>query len=156
MSLTRRLIRRLLVGLLPGLVVLGVSGTGPAAAQGDLLKFGAGAVSLKPRGDDAAVPRAPFRTEAMLKRAAPTNQWYSSLIFSQQPENNYAQPLSFRPMPAGLEVSLPRKVVVPTERRDVEIHYPHQDALTIAPVAFEPGRALLAGASDWAINITGV
>lgn len=155
MSLTRRLFSRLLVGLLAGLPpALGLLAAAPAAAQGDLLKVGAGAVSLKPRGEDKAVPRAPFRTEAMLKRAAPTNQWYSSLIFSEQPENIFAQPLSFRPMPAGLEVALPRKVVVPTERRDVEIHYPHQDALTIAPAAFAPGRALLAGASDWAIEIT--
>ncbi|MCW5612033.1 MAG: hypothetical protein KIS83_15380 [Rubrivivax sp.] len=151
MSLTRRLFSRLLVGLLPALGALSAT---PALAQGDMLKLGAGAVSLKPRGSDAAVPRAPFRTEAMLRRAAPTNQWYSSLIFNDKPENIFAQPLSFRPMPAGLEVALPKKVVVPTERRDVEIHYPHQDALTIAPAAFEPGRALLAGASDWAIEIT--
>lgn len=158
MSLTRCLIRRLICrlapGLLPALALLGALAAGPVAAQGDLLKFGAGAVSLKPRGNDGAVPRAPFRTEAMLKRAAPTNQWYSSLIFNDQPENIYAQPLSLRPMQGGLEVALPQKVVVPTERRDVEIHYPHRHALTISPVAFEPGRALLAGASDWAIDIT--
>lgn len=151
MSLTRRLFHRLLAGLLPALAVLG---TLPAAAQGDMLQLGAGAVSLKPRGDDKAVPRAPFRTEAMLKRAAPTNQWYSSLIFNDKPENIFAQPLSVRPMPAGLEVALPKKVVVPTERKDVEIHYPHADALTVSPVAFAPGRALLAGSSDWAIDIT--
>lgn len=154
MSLTCRLIRRLAAGLMPALALAGGLAAGPAAAQGDMMKFGAGAVSLKPRGNDGAVPRAPFRTEAMLKRAAPTNQWYSSLIFNDQPENIYAQPLSLRPMPAGLEVALPQKVVVPTERRDVEIHYPHRNALTISPVAFEPGRALLAGASDWAIDIT--
>lgn len=153
MSLIRCPIR-LAPGLLPAVALLGALATGPVAAQGDMLKFGAGAVSLKPRGNDGAVPRAPLRTEAMLKRAAPTNQWYSSLIFNDQPENIYAQPLSLRPMPAGLEVALPQKVVVPTERRDVEIHYPHRNALTISPVAFEPGRALLAGASDWAIDIT--
>lgn len=139
----------LAIGLLPAVV-----GTQQAVAQADTMKVGAGAVALAPRNKDAAVPRAPFRTEAMLKLAAPTNQWYSSLIFNDKPENIFAQPLSFRPMPAGLEVALPRKVVVPTERQDVEIHYPHQDALTISPTAFEPGRALLAGASDWAIDIT--
>lgn len=151
MSLTRRLFSRLVAGLLPA---LGLLCAAPLAAQPDLLKVGAGAVSLKPRGADKPVPRAPYRTEAMLQRAAPTNQWYSSLIFSDKPENIYAQPLSVRPQPAGLEVALPKKVVVPTERRDVEIHYPHANALLFAPVAFEPGRALLAGASDWAIDIT--
>jgi endoglucanase Acf2 len=157
MSLTRQLFSRFVQGTRPALLMLAAAGTlaaGAASAQPDMLKLGAGAVSLKPRGADAPVPRAPFRTEAMLKRAAPTNQWYSSLIFNDQPENIFAQPLSFRPMPAGLEVALPRKQVVPTERQDVEIHYPHRDALTVSPVAFEPGRALLAGASDWAIDIT--
>jgi endoglucanase Acf2 len=155
MSLTRRLFSRLcsrlFVGLLPALALIAAA---PVLAQGDMVKVGAGSVSLKPRGSDAAVPRAPFRTEAMLKRAAPTNQWYSSLIFNDKPENIYAQPLSFRPMPAGLEVALPKKAVIPTERRDVEIHYAHQNDLTVSPVAFEPGRALLAGSSDWAIEIT--
>ncbi|MCE2658495.1 MAG: hypothetical protein LW854_09640 [Rubrivivax sp.] len=161
MSLTRRLFSRCVFGLLPLLPLLPLLGALsasvplPAIAQtGDRLAVGAGSVSLQPRGNDSAVPRAPYRTEAMLKRAAPTNQWYSSLIFNDKPENIFAQPLSVRPMPAGLEVALPRKVVVPTERKDVEIHYPHQDALTVSPVAFEAGRALLAGASDWAIDIT--
>lgn len=151
MSLSRRLFSQLAVGLLP---VLGLLCAGPLAAQPEMLKLGAGAVSLKPRGNDKAVPRAPFRSEAMLQRAAPTNQWYSSLIFNDKPENIYAQPLSFRPTAVGLEMALPKKAVVPTERKDVEIHYAHQDALTVSPVAFEAGRALLAGSSDWAIDIT--
>jgi endoglucanase Acf2 len=151
MSLARVLLGRAVLCLA---AASGVLLAGTAAAQPEVQRFGAGAVSLKPRGGDAAVPRAPFRTEAMARRAAPTNQWYSSLIFSEKPENIFAQPLSFRPTPAGLEVALPTKVVVPTERQDVEIHYPHRDALTVSPVAFEPGRALLAGSSDWAIEIT--
>jgi endoglucanase Acf2 len=151
MSLTRRHFCSLAAGAVP---LFGALGPMAAFARADLQPVGAGAVSLQPRGRDATVPRAPYRTEAMLKRAAPTNQWYSSLIFSDDPENIFAQPLSVRPMPTGLEVALPRKEVVPTERRDVEIHYPHRDALTISPLAFEPGRALLAGASDWAIEIT--
>ncbi len=124
-----------------------------AQAQVSLLPVGAGAVTLKPRGSDAAVPAAPHRGDAQRKLAVPTNQWYSSLVFSDQPENIYAQPLSFRPTPAGLEMALPRKTVVPTERRDVEIHYAHQDALLISPLAFQPGRAQLLRASDWAIDI---
>lgn len=150
-DLAMSLTRRLLLTLLPALLALPA---GPASAQPETLKLGAGSVSLKPRGIDPAVPRAPHRTEAMLQRAAPTNQWYSALIFNDKPENIYAQPLTFRATPAGLEMALPKKAVVPTERRDVEIHYAHQDALVVSPVAFEPGRALLAGASDWAIDIT--
>lgn len=152
-SQSQSLAHHALASVLPVLLGLALLAA-PALAQGDLLQVGAGAVSLQPRGKDAAVPRAPFRTEAMRQRAAPTNQWYSSLIFSEQPENIFAQPLSFRPMPDGLEVALPTKQVVPTERLDVEIHYPHRDALSFSPTAFEPGRALLAGATDWAIELT--
>ncbi len=144
--------RRILTALCLGLALSGAAMV-PVAAQPEMLSVGAGAVSLKPRGNDAAVPRAPFRTEAMLKRAAPTNQWYSTLIFAETPEPLYALPLTFRTTPAGFEVALPRKVVVPTERRDVEIHYPHGGAIVVSPTAFAPGRALLAGHSDWAIDI---
>jgi endoglucanase Acf2 len=148
------LTRRELLGLLPAVAAGWGTGAAQAQAPADVVPLGAARVSLAPRGKDAAVPRAPYRTEAMLRRAAPTNQWYSALIFNDQPENIFALPLSFRPTPAGLEMALPRKSVVPTERRDVEIHYAHRDAVVIAPAAFEPGRALLAGSSDWAIDIT--
>jgi endoglucanase Acf2 len=147
------LTRRDLLGLLPAAAAGWAAGPAQAQAPQDMQSLGAGRVSLKPRSGDASVPRAPHRTEAMARRAAPTNQWYSALAFSDKPENLYAVPLSVRPTPAGLEVALPRKAVVPTERRDVEIHYPHLDALVLAPTAFEPGRALLAGASDWAVDI---
>ena len=131
--------------------IIAASGTSPALAQP--VKVGAATYFLSPKGSDNKVPAAPMRTEAMLKTAAQTNQWYSALIFSAKPEVIYAQPLSFKPTPAGFEMALPLKEVLPTERRDVEIHYPHRDPIVISPVAFEPGPARLAKASDWAIDI---
>ena len=131
--------------------IIAASGTSPALAQP--VKVGAATYFLSPKGSDNKVPAAPMRTEAMLKTAAQTNQWFSALIFSAKPEVIYAQPLSFKPTPAGFEMALPLKEVLPTERRDVEIHYPHRDPIVISPVAFEPGPARLAKASDWAIDI---
>ena len=131
--------------------IIAASGTSPALAQP--VKVGAATYFLSPKGSDNKVPAAPMRTEAMLKTAAQTNQWYSALIFSAKPEVIYAQPLSFKPTPAGFEMALPLKEVLPTERRDVEIHYPHRDPIVISPVAFEPGPARLTKASDWAIDI---
>lgn len=116
-------------------------------------KVGAGAVLLAPRSGDKPPPAAPLRTEAMLKQAAPTSQWYSTLIFNPKPDPIYAQPLSVKTTPAGLELALPGKEVVPTERQDTEIQYPHRDALVFAPAAFEPEPAKLAKVSDWAIDI---
>ena len=122
-----------------------------AAAQP--VKLGAGTYYLAPKGKDAAPPVATGRTEAMMKRAAPTNQWYSTLMFNPEPEALFVQPLTVRTTKAGLEVALPSKTVVPTERKDVEIHYPHSDPVVISPVAFAVGAAKLANASDWSIDI---
>lgn len=115
--------------------------------------LGAGVYHLSPKGVDKPPPQAPYRTEAMLKLAAPTTQWYSTLIFNPKPEALFAHPLTVRTTAAGLELALPSKEVVPTEFRTTEIHYPHRDALLIAPTGFEPGPPKLARASDWAIDI---
>ena len=135
-----------------GLAVVLALGLG-AGAWAQPVKAGAGTYFLSPKGGDRAVPAAPMRTEALLKTAAQTNQWYSTLIFNPTPEAIFAQPLSVRPTGAGFEIALPAKEVVPTERRDVEIHYPHKDAIVISPMAFAPGPAKLAKASDWSIDI---
>lgn len=109
---------------------------------------------LSPRGDDKAPPAAPLRTETMLRQAAPTSQWYSTLIFNPKPDPLFAHPLTYKTTEAGFELALASKQVVPTVRRDVEIHYPHRDPLVVSPVAFTPGPAKLAGRSDWAIDIS--
>ena len=124
----------------------------PVAAQP--VKLGAGTYYLSPKPGDKAVPSAPLRTEAMLKRAAPTSQWYSTLIFNPKPDPIFVQPITVKATPAGLEFALPSKEVVNSVRQDVEIRYPHKDPLLIAPVAFEPGTAKLAGADDWSIDIS--
>jgi endoglucanase Acf2 len=124
----------------------------PAAAQP--VELGAGTYFLAPKAGDKPLPSAPFRTEAMLKRAAPTNQWYSTLIFNPKPEPIFVQPITVKATPAGMEFALPSKEVVNSVRQDVEIRYPHKDPLLISPVAFEPGTAKLAGADDWSIDIS--
>jgi endoglucanase Acf2 len=123
-------------------------------AMAQPLKAGAGTYFAAPKGNEPRVPQAPMRTEEMLKTAAQTNQWYSTLLFNARPEPIYAHPLTIRPTAAGMEVALPVKEVIPTERRDVEIHYAHKNPILVSPVAFEPGPAKLARASDWAIDIS--
>jgi endoglucanase Acf2 len=135
---------------------------GPAAAQTSM-KVGAGTVLLQPKGKDKLPPPAPFRTEAMLKQAAPTSQWYSTLIFHAEPGPIFAQPLSFKTTAAGIEMALPQKQDgpsgMPFEKyteigNDRFVFFPHADALVFSPVAFEPEPAKLARVSDWAIDIS--
>jgi endoglucanase Acf2 len=124
------------------------------AAQAQPVRAGDGTYFLTPKGRDKGLPQAPFRTEAMLKRAAPTSQWYSTLIFSETPAPIYVQPITVRTTADGFEMALPSKVVTTTERRDTEIAFPHRDPLRFAPVDFKPGPARLAGAGDWSIDIS--
>jgi endoglucanase Acf2 len=115
---------------------------------------GAGAYLLTPKGGDPVAPAAPWRTPALQKQAVPTNQWYSSVVFGGKGEPIFAQPLSAVPVEGGLEVALPRRQVVPTERRDVEIQYPHRDPVTVTSTALSGARARLAKVSDWAIDLS--
>lgn len=138
--------------VLQAALVLGWAVALPAVAETATL--GAGKYYLSPKSGDKALPEAPFRTEAMLKRAAPTSQWYSTLIFNPKPEAIFVQPITVKTTPAGLEFALPSKEAVPTWRQDIEIRYPHKDPLVLSPVAFEPGKAKLAGADDWSIDIS--
>ena len=85
-------------------LLCGASLLAAAAAIAQPVKVGAGAYVLAPKAGAVSPPAAPGRTEAMMQRAAPTNQWYSTLIFNPQPEAIYAQPLSVKPTAAGLEV----------------------------------------------------
>jgi endoglucanase Acf2 len=133
-----------------GLVAL--SAISHAGAQP--VKQGAGTYYLSPKGGDAVMPAATQRTDALQKTAAQTNQWYSALIFNPKPEVLFVQPLTVKATLQGFEMALPSKEVKPTERRDVEIHYPHTDPVVISPVAFAPGPAKLAKASDWSIDIS--
>ena len=124
-----------------------------SCVNAQILPAGAAALRLAPQGGDPAPPPAPYRSAELLRTAAQTNQWYSSLLFHAAPEPLYAHPLSVRPTAKGFEMAMPIKAVVPTERKDVEIHYAHQGAVTFSPQAFTPTKAVLNKASDWAIDI---
>jgi len=74
-------------------------------------------------------------------------------MFTRWSEVLHAIPLTAKASPRGLEVGYPEKTIVPTERKDVEVVYPHVADITLRPLGFEPEAALLAGHSDWAVDI---
>ena len=104
----------------------------PSMAYAQNVNVGLGSYTLNPKGQDPRPPSAPFRTPELLTKAAPTNQWYSSLIFHEKPEALFAHPFSVKPTDSGIEVALPRQEVVPTERQDVEIHFAHQNPVRVS------------------------
>ena len=123
-------------------------------AMSQPVKLGDGNYFATPKAGDHAVPKASQRTDAMLMRAAPSAQWYSTLLYGAKPEALFVQPMTVRTTAQGLELDLPAKQVLPTERKDTVIQYPHRAALVLSPVAFEPGVAKLAGAGDWSVAVS--
>ncbi len=106
-------------------------------------------------GADVVPPAAAYRSGAALGRAAPTNQWYSSVMFGRWSYPIMAHPMSYRTSEAGFELGLPAKrfaVIAGTERR--ELAYPHVAAVTIAPLGFRPRDSRLSGFSDWLAEIS--
>ncbi len=125
-----------------------------ASVNAQPVKLGAATYFLSPKGSDKGMPTASLRTANLQKTAAQTNQWYSTLIFNPTPDPIFAQPLTVKTTPAGLEVAMPTKEAVNSPRRDVEIRYAHRAPLLISPTAFNSGVAKLAKASDWSIDIS--
>ena len=139
-------LRAHLIGLAVSLVGMGLN------AQ--TVKLGAAAYYTAPKTGDRTVPPATQRTPALQNAPAQTSQWYSTVVYNAKPEAVFVQPLTVKPTAAGLEVSLPVKQVKSTERRDVEIRYPHSSPLLIAPTAFLPGPSRLAKHGDWSVAIS--
>ena len=125
-----------------------------ASAFSQPVKLGAGAYFATPKTGDRAVPLANLRTQELVGTPAQTSQWYSTVVYNAKPEAIFVQPLTIKPTAAGLEVALPVKQVRPTERRDVEIRYPHAKPVLIAPTAFAPGQSKLAKRGDWSVDIS--
>jgi len=140
-------------------VVIAVGAPGGSRAQpSTAMKVGAATVMLQPKGNDKAPPAAPLRTAALLKQAAPSSQWFSTVAFNTTPGPVFAQPLSFKTTPAGFEMALPRQqdaaelIPFPVSADHV-VAYPHTDALLFSPLAFQPEPAKLARVSDWSVDI---
>ena len=131
--------------LLPALLV---------QAAADPVKLGAGMYYDAPKAGDRTVPKADNRTDSLLGTAAQSAQWYSTILYSNKPEALFVQPITVRPTAKGMEFAFPSKEVVPTERRDTVIQYPHKSPILISPQAFEPGPAKLAGVGDWSAEVS--
>lgn len=123
-------------------------------AMAQPVSLGAGTYYLRPKSGDNTVPKATYRTEALQSTPAQSAQWYSSVLYSAKPEEIFVQPITVKTTPAGLELALPSKKVVPTERKDTVIQYPHTAPLLVSPVAFAPGPAKLAKTGDWSITLS--
>lgn len=110
------------------------------------------AIELHP-GGERVPPHTVYRT-ASQPGPVPTNKWYSSLLFSQWSQPLFAHPASYQAGPEGFQICLPRKrVSMNSAREENDIVYPHNNDLTVAPLAFKLDDAKADKASDWAVRV---
>ncbi len=100
----------------------------------------------------AQPPIALYRTPQMMRQAAPTSQWYSSVMFTRWSYPLYAIPVSYRAVPDGWQVGVPTQHVQTARDGYAQVVWPHRAQLTVQP-DFKPSAALLAGHGDWSATV---
>ncbi len=138
--------RRLLMGL--------ACVAGLAAADDSTLSAGLGAYAVKATHGESLPLAATYRSGAAAGRAAPTNQWYSSVVFERWSSPLHAHPMTYRAAEAGFEIGLPDRSVATSEREHHQVRYAHVAAITVSPTAFKPADARLSASSDWLAEIS--
>ncbi|WP_022982611.1 glycosyl hydrolase [Ideonella sp. B508-1] len=143
--------RLLLCAVLPATVCL--------AAEAPPRPVGAGFVQqafseggLLSKGD-ARPPVPTYRTAEMTGRAAPSNTWFSSLVYERWSHPLYAHPLSYRASELGFEIGRPDPRFESGPTGVASVNWLHQPLLVVAPEAFQPDDARLEGHGDWDVQI---
>ena len=95
--------------------------------------------------EDMSTPPSMIWKTDNLKGPIPTNDWISSILFTEYSETLYAHPLSYKAVSSGMEVS------VPHNSGGGQFH--HSTEFIIGGSDFEPTEARLDKASDWFADI---
>ena len=141
------------------LAALWMTSSAPLAMADGAVTLGKGTYYSQPKGglfgSGDKPPVASYRSGEAAARAAPTNQWYSSVMFQRWSQPLYTHPMAYRAVEAGFEISRPGKSLSVTERGlRVTLQYLHTPQVTVAPVSFKPQDARLSGFSDWLAEIS--
>ncbi len=134
-----------------GLTLLGSAGVSWAADPD--ARIGLGGYHTKLKGGDGPLPVAEFVSGEAVGKAAPTNQWYSSVMFQRWSQVIHAHPMTYRATEAGFEIGLPSKRFA-NEGGSLELSYPHVPAIVVSPVGFKPKDARLSKFSDWLAQVS--
>lgn len=102
---------------------------------------------------DSHPPKAVYREGDAMRQAPPTNQWYSSALFTNPSNVIHAQPMSYRILKTGLEVSLPQRELVVPNPQQRAIRYSHHNELVVEPIGFVPTSGKVANTSAWMVDI---
>ena len=132
-------------------LLLATAGLSSAATPD--VTLGLGGYFTKLKGGDGTLPVAEFVTGEAVGKAAPTNQWYSSVMFQRWSQPLHAHPMTYRATEQGFELGLPKKRFADVDG-SLELSYPHVAAIVVAPKDFTPKDARLAKFSDWLVQVS--
>ncbi len=129
-----------------------LAGAAPAFAAPDVT-LGLGGYHTTLKASAGVLPVAEYVTGEAAGKAAPTNQWYSSVMFQRWSQPLHAHPMTFRATEEGFELGLPAKRFA-NVGGSLELSYPHVPAIVVAPTAFKPADARLSKFSDWLAQVS--
>lgn len=120
-----------------------------AGSYTDTLPAGASGPS-----DLNGAPVSPKVTDAY-EGAAPTNEWWSSLIFQRYPdsphgENLFAHPASYHPHEGGLEMGYPENPQLVAD--GLKYEHPHTADLSLGAVGLDSPDTRVADSGDWTVT----
>lgn len=115
--------------------------------------LGQGGYYTKLKGGDGVLPVAEFVSGDAVGKAAPTNQWYSSVMFQRWSQPLHAHPMTYRATEEGFELGLPTKRFA-NVGGSLEVSYAHAPAIVVAPLGFKPQDARLSKFSDWLAQVS--
>jgi endoglucanase Acf2 len=124
-----------------------------ALAASPDVTLGSGGYYTKLKGGDGALPVAEFVSGDAVGKAAPTNQWYSSVMFQRWSQPLHAHPMTYRASEEGFELGLPTKRFADVGG-SLEVSYAHAPAIVVAPLGFKPQDARLSKFSDWLVQVS--
>jgi endoglucanase Acf2 len=130
-----------------------LSCAGVASAAAPVVALGQGGYHTSLDKSDGVLPVAEFVTGEAAGKAAPTNQWYSSVMFQRWSQPLHAHPMTYRATEQGFELGLPTKRFADV-KGSLELSYPHVPAIVVAPKGFKPADARLSKFSDWLAQVS--
>jgi len=129
-----------------------LAGAGTALAAPDVT-LGRGGYQKTLKGSAGVLPVAEYVSGEAVGKAAPTNQWYSSVMFQRWSQPIHAHPMTYRATEEGFELGLPAKRFA-NVGGSLELSYPHVPAIVVAPKGFKPADARLSKFSDWLAQVS--
>jgi endoglucanase Acf2 len=126
---------------------------GAVSAAAPDVTLGRGGYHTKLDKGDGVLPVAEYVTGEAAGKAAPTNQWYSSVMFQRWSQPLHAHPMTYRASERGFELGLPSKRFTDV-KGSLELSYPHVPAIVVAPKGFVPKDARLSKFSDWLAQVS--